>query len=668
MKFLNIILFLIWSFVLIKPSFQVFITNIENDPSTSHLPTNVDIDSSISLQHQQQVQQHNHSLQQSIKKKRKRGRKGGVKARSRRRRDAPVLPVIVTGNARSLNNKIDELSACTKYLHEYRDASILCFSESWFKDCMPDSSVQLDGFHIVRGDRDNVISQKTKGGGVCIYVNKRYCHPKNIHIIQRKCERDIEVLSISLRPFYLPREFSKVIVNVVYVPDAVPSESATAQLTDLLNEQMTSSPDSLIIITGDFNHTRLNPSLPFYQHVDCTTRKNATLDLCYTNVEKSYKCVSMPPLGASDHDMLLLLPKYKTRLIQNQVIEKCVSVWDKAGRERLADCFESTNWDVFIDACDNIDELNDTVSSYIIFCEENCIEKKTVKCYGNDKPWITIEMKSLLKEKRRSYYNQISSEQKKVRKLVNDKILECKNVYKNKIENKFYSNDSKGVWEGLKTIVGFKSKQSAIFIEKGREQSYADDLNKFYCRFDSQDFSKEINTIKSDLQKDSDEPSFIIENHTVLKSFLSLKSSKACGSDNIKPFVLKTFARELCYIFTYIFNLSIELKRLPATWKLSKIVPVPKSNNVKELNDLRPIALTSTLVKILERIVMNNFLPICQPFLDPLQFAYRKNRGVEDAILSFTHNLYKHIDQPKCYVRTLFIDFSSAFNTIQRNF
>ena len=70
--------------------------------------------------------------------------------------------------------------------------------------------------------------------------------------------------------------------------------------------------------------------------------------------------------------------------------------------------------------------------------DENCIEKKTVKCYGNDKPWITIEMKSLLKEKRRSYYNQISSEQKKVRKLVNDKILECKNVYKNKIENKFY--------------------------------------------------------------------------------------------------------------------------------------------------------------------------------------------------------------------------------------
>ena len=83
------------------------------------------------------------------------------------------------------------------------------------------------------------------------------------------------------------------------------------------------------------------------------------------------------------------------------------------------------------------------------------------------------------------------------------------------------------------------------------------------------------------------------------------------------------------------------------------------------MNDLRPIALTSTLVKILERIVLDHFMPTCQPHLDPMQFAYRAKRGVEDAILCFSNNLYKHIDTPKCYVRTLFIDFSSAFNTIQ---
>ena len=221
------------------------------------------------------------------------------------------------------------------------------------------------------------------------------------------------------------------------------------------------------------------------------------------------------------------------------------------------------------------------------------------------------------------------------------------------------------MWEGLKNRVGYKDKQAPLSIEKEKEATFADDLNKFYCRFDCHNFCAEIDELKQDLLDDNDEEPFIIEEHVVLKLFLSLKTNKACGPDEITPFILKTYAKQLTYIFTYIFNLSLKLKCLPTLWKLSKIIPIPKSNNVKEMNDLRPIALTSTLVKILERIVMNHFIPTCQPYLDPLQFTYRSKRGVEDAILTFSNNLYKHIDTPKCYVRTLFIDFSSAFNTIQ---
>ena len=42
-------------------------------------------------------------------------------------------------------------------------------------------------------------------------------------------------------------------------------------------------------------------------------------------------------------------------------------------------------------------------------------------------------------------------------------------------------------------------------------------------------------------------------------------------------------------------------------------------------------------------------------------------RGIEEAIILFTNNLYSHLDilVPKSYVKTLFIVFSSAFNTIQ---
>ena len=77
------------------------------------------------------------------------------------------------------------------------------------------------------------------------------------------------------------------------------------------------------------------------------------------------------------------------------------------------------------------------------------------------------------------------------------------------------------------------------------------------------------------------------------------------------------------------------------------ICPVPKSNNVKEMNNLRPIALTSVLMKSLERIVLSLFLPVVQSQLDPFQFAYKSKRGVEDAVVLFTHNIYQHLDKPK---------------------
>ncbi|KAK3526085.1 hypothetical protein QTP70_014652 [Hemibagrus guttatus] len=55
---------------------------------------------------------------------------------------------------------------------------------------------------------------------------------------------------------------------------------------------------------------------------------------------------------------------------------------------------------------------------------------------------------------------------------------------------------------------------------------------------------------------------------------------------------------------------------------------------------------------------------ITGPLLDPLQFAYRANRSVDDAVNLGLHFILQHLDKSGTYVRFLFVDFSSAFNTI----
>ena len=65
-----------------------------------------------------------------------------------------------------------------------------------------------------------------------------------------------------------------------------------------------------------------------------------------------------------------------------------------------------------------------------------------------------------------------------------------------------------------------------------------------------------------------------------------------------------------------------------------------------------------------ERLVLKHIQSVIPNSLDPYQFAYRSNRSVEDAISIALHTVLEHVDLLNVYCRMLFIDFSSAFNTI----
>lgn len=116
--------------------------------------------------------------------------------------------------------------------------------------------------------------------------------------------------------------------------------------------------------------------------------------------------------------------------------------------------------------------------------------------------------------------------------------------------------------------------------------------------------------------------------------------------------------------FTQIFNSSLELCEVPLCFKSSTILPVAKTSTIKGLNDYRPIALTSVVTKSFERLVLSRLKDITGPLLDPLQFAYRVNRLEDDAVNIGLYYILHHLETPETYARILFVDFSSAFNTI----
>lgn len=69
-------------------------------------------------------------------------------------------------------------------------------------------------------------------------------------------------------------------------------------------------------------------------------------------------------------------------------------------------------------------------------------------------------------------------------------------------------------------------------------------------------------------------------------------------------------------------------------------------------------------MKSFERIMLDKLRAQVQHLLDPFQFAYRDRRSTADALCTTSHLILKHLDNTKAYARLLFMDFSSAFNTI----
>ncbi len=205
-----------------------------------------------------------------------------------------------------------------------------------------------------------------------------------------------------------------------------------------------------------------------------------------------------------------------------------------------------------------------------------------------------------------------------------------------------------------------------LCLEVRADPSLADELNTFYGRFECNGSSAALPSSASGSSRQrSDNHVITVTEDEVRRALKRVNIRKAAGPDEITGRVLRSCADQLAGLFTSIFNESLATSVVPTSFKKSIIIPVPKNNKPSCLNDYRPVALTSIVMKVFERLVKSHITSSIPVTLDPLQFAYRPNRSTDDAISHILRSSLTHIDSSNGnFARLLFIDYSSAFNTI----
>ncbi|XP_054874243.1 uncharacterized protein LOC129350765 [Amphiprion ocellaris] len=112
-----------------------------------------------------------------------------------------------------------------------------------------------------------------------------------------------------------------------------------------------------------------------------------------------------------------------------------------------------------------------------------------------------------------------------------------------------------------------------------------------------------------------------------------------------------------------IFSLSLQQAASPTCLKSTTTVPVPKKSGITNLSDYSPVTLTLGIMKCFKTMIMAYIKKSILTVLNSHQFAYQTNISIEDAVLVALHTSLTHLEQPNTYIRMLFVDFSSAFNT-----
>ena len=144
-----------------------------------------------------------------------------------------------------------------------------------------------------------------------------------------------------------------------------------------------------------------------------------------------------------------------------------------------------------------------------------------------------------------------------------------------------------------------------------------------------------------------------------------IDTSKAVGPDGINPKLLKEGAHQLAPSLCKLFNLSLDLGKVPKIWKKANVIPLFKKNDKSILKNYRPVSILSSVGKIMERILFNVLFEYFQSnFLISLwQSGFIPGHSTVTHLVEMYHHLCEAVSAGK-EVRIVFCDISRAFDRV----
>ena len=151
----------------------------------------------------------------------------------------------------------------------------------------------------------------------------------------------------------------------------------------------------------------------------------------------------------------------------------------------------------------------------------------------------------------------------------------------------------------------------------------------------------------------------------IVKAIDEIPLRSSPGPDRFPAIILKQCKFTLCKPLGIIWRKSLDTGEIPLLLKSSTITPVYKKDSKKKAKNYRPVALTSHLVKLFEKVLRNYLIKFIElnNLLNPTQHGFRAGHSCLSQLLQHFDNVTKHVENGQ-NVDVIYLDFSKAFDKL----
>ena len=196
------------------------------------------------------------------------------------------------------------------------------------------------------------------------------------------------------------------------------------------------------------------------------------------------------------------------------------------------------------------------------------------------------------------------------------------------------------------------------------EEEAAKALNTYYHSVFTQD---DGNTPPPNFEEQTMEKiqDVFLSAEVVEEVLLGLNPNKAAGPDDMTSRTMKECAKELAPHLCKIYRKSLDDGEVPQLWKEANIVPIHKSGSKAIMANFRPVALTSVVCKVLERIICSAIMTFLtsNSLISEQQHGFVRGRSCQTNILLCLEKWTEIVDGGNS-VDVAYFDYAKAFDKV----